>query len=231
MAVRRPELRHVSLARSDPRRARLRRRLCQLPLQQRAPFPAQLHDAKAAVRWLRANAPTLGVDPDRIGAWGDSAGGHLAALLATTADRTDLDGSCGSPGWSSKVQAAAVRSAPTDFRSYFPDEPWAAEVLDTLFGGPPSDTVDLRELASPVVHVSSNSAPFLIVHGTRDETVPFGQSQLMADRLADHGVNLTLHAIDGVHHNLQTDIDSPWGSTPWTELGHQALEFFQSTIG
>jgi len=156
-----------------------------------APFPAQLHDAKAAIRWLRANAATLGVDPDLIGAWGDSAGGHLAALLATTADRTDLEGNCGSPGWSNKVQAAAIRCAPTDFRSYRP-EPWAAEILDTLFGGPPADTADLRELASPVVHVTSNAAPFLIVHGTQDETVPFAQAQLMTDRLTHHGVDVTL---------------------------------------
>ena len=73
----------------------------------------------------------------------------------------------------------------TDFRSYRP-EPWTAEILDTLFDGPLSDTADLRELASPVVHVTSASAPFLIVHGTQDETVPFAQAQLMTDRLADH---------------------------------------------
>lgn len=73
-------------------------------------------------------------------------------------------------------------AAPSDFRRYAPDEPWVAEVLDTLFGGPPPDTAELRELASPVIHATSNSAPFLPVPGTQDETVPFAQSQLMAAR-------------------------------------------------
>jgi len=192
-----------------------------------APFPAQLHDVKAAVRWLRANAVAYGIDPDRIGAWGDSSGGHLAGLLGTTADRADLDGDCGSPGWSSAVQAVVTRCAPTDFRVLPQDH---AEVLNELFGGPPSDTAALRELASPVVHVSSQSAPFLIVHGTQDETVPFEQATVMADTLVEHGVDVTLHAIQDGYHNLLPDMDPPWGSVPWTDLGELALHYFERTV-
>lgn len=192
-----------------------------------APFPAQLHDVKAAVRWFRANAAEYGVDPDRIGAWGDSSGGQLAGLLGTTADRVDLEGECGSAGWSSAVRAAVTRCAPTDFRSLPQDQ---AEVLDALFGGPPSSTTQLRRLASPLTHVSTRSAPFLIVHGTRDETVPFDQAERMARKLADHGVAVTLHPIDGGYHNLLPDIDPPWGSEPWTELGWLVLEYFDRTL-
>jgi len=192
-----------------------------------ARFPAQLHDAKAAVRWLRARAGAYGIDPDRIGVLGDSSGGQLAGLLGTTGHRADLEGECGSPGWSSSVQAVVTRCAPTDFGSLPHD---AAEVLDALFGGPPAETTSLRQLASPLFHVSDQAAPFLIVHGTRDETVPFEQAQQMAQKLAEHDVPVTLHAIDGGFHNLLPDIDPPWGSEPWTDLGWLTLEFFRRTL-
>lgn len=195
-----------------------------------SPFPAQLHDVKAAVRWLRSSASSCGIDPDRIGAWGDSAGGHLASLLATTADRADLEGDCGSPGWSSRVQSVVARCAPTDFRTFLPDDPGAASVLDSLFGGPPATTAQLRELASPMLHVSQESAPALIVHGTLDETVPVGQARTMAEELRAHGVDVTLHEIEGVFHNLKSDIDPPWGSEPWTDLSYLTLEHFRRTL-
>ncbi|MBO0881173.1 MAG: alpha/beta hydrolase, partial [Mycobacterium sp.] len=73
-----------------------------------APFPAQIHDVKAAIRWLRANAEAYQIDPDRIGIWGHSAGGHLAALAALTGDLPELEGHCGTPGVSSRIQAAAI---------------------------------------------------------------------------------------------------------------------------
>jgi acetyl esterase/lipase len=195
-----------------------------------APFPAQLHDVKAAVRWLRANANGYGIDPDRIGAWGDSAGGHLAALLATTAEQPELEGPCGSLNHSSRVQAAVTRCAPYDFRTFLPEDQTAAATLDSLFGGPPAATGQLRELASPLLHVTGASAPFLIVHGTCDETVPFDQARRMAAQLSAHDVDVTLHAIEGVHHNLRTDIDPPWGSEPWTDLGWLALDYFRKTL-
>lgn len=194
----------------------------------KARFPAQLYDAKAAVRWARANASTYGIDPDRIGAWGDSAGGQLAGLLAVTGDNSELEGDCGSAGWSSAIQSVVTRCAPTDFRTM----PQAqAEFLDPLFGGPPSSTADLREQASPAAYVHSGAAPFLIVHGTNDETVPFEQATTMTDSLRDHGVDVTLHAVEGVYHNLLTDIDPPWGSDPWTDLGWLALDHFNRTLG
>lgn len=196
-------------------------------LSTQAPFPAQLYDVKAAVRWLRANAAVHGINPDRIGAWGDSSGGQLAGLLGTTGERDDLDGDCGSSGFSSSVQAVIMRCAPSDFTT-LPDD--QADALDALFGGPPADTSYLRRLASPAAHVHAGAPPFLIVHGTRDETVPFDQAERMTQALRQHGVDVTLNAVDGVFHNLTTNLDPPWGSEPWTELGGQALDFFSRTL-
>lgn len=198
-----------------------------------ASFPAQLHDVKAAVRWLRANADTLGIDRGRIGVWGDSAGGQLAALLGTTGDRKDLsqdldgEGNCGSPGESSAVQAVIARCAPSDFVT-MPEE--QSEVLDALFGGPRTDTLELRELASPARHVHKGVPPFLIVHGTNDETVPYSQAETMVRTLREHNADVTLRTIEGGHHNLLHNVDLPWGNDPWTELGSEALEFFRRTL-
>src|SRR5574338_458156 len=83
-------------------------------LTDRAPFPAQIHDVKAAVRFLRANAARFGLDPERFGAWGESAGGHLAALLGTTSVRGELEGDEGVTGVSSRVQAVCDWYGPTD---------------------------------------------------------------------------------------------------------------------
>jgi acetyl esterase/lipase len=194
----------------------------------RAPFPAQLHDVKAAVRWLRATAATYGIDPDRIGALGDSAGGQLAALLATTSERADLEGDSGSAGWSSAVQAAIVRCAPTDFAAMPSDG--ETEFLTPLFGGPRQDTAELRRLASPLTHVHEGVPPMLLVHGSLDETVPVEQVRRFAEALRAVGANVASHILEGRYHNLRDDVDLPWGSEPWTELGWQALEFFRRTL-
>lgn len=183
----------------------------------RAPFPAQLHDVRAAVRWLRANASTYGIDPGRIGVLGDSAGGHLALLLATTADRPDVE-----------VQAVVARCAPADFATM----PLDGEVdyLTPLFGGPRERTAELRRVASPLTHVHAGVPPMLLVHGTLDETVPVDQSQRFAGALRANGVDVTTHLVEGGFHNLREDMDLPWGNEPWTELGWQALEFFRRTL-
>ncbi|MET9021779.1 alpha/beta hydrolase [Actinopolymorpha sp. NPDC004070] len=194
-----------------------------------APFPAQIHDVKGAIRWLRSNAAAHGIDPDRIGVWGDSSGGHLAALAATTAERADLEGECGSGGRSSAVQAAVVRCAPSNFLT-FPQGGWQDEVMDALFGGPLSATAELRQLASPAAHVCAGVPPFLIVHGTDDETVPFEQAETLARTLRAHDGYVEFNVMEGVHHNLHTDVDLPWGSEPWAELGIQALNFFVRTL-
>lgn len=108
--------------------------------------------------------------------------------------------------------------------------PGIGAVLDSLFGGPPSETAALRELASPRVHVTPTTAPFLIIHGSRDETVPVEQARLMAGTLRDGGVAVTLHEREGVFHNLLPEIDVPWGAEPWSVLAALSLAFFRETL-
>jgi acetyl esterase/lipase len=193
-------------------------------LSDEAAFPAQIHDVKAAVRWLRANAARYAVDPDRIGIWGDSAGGHLASLLALTDGMAELDGDCGTPGTSSAVQAVVARCTPTDFT----DPVWTRDndALVKLFGGPLADRAELCRLASPVHHAHPAAPPFLLVHGTADEVVPYQQATRLAGALTAHGVDVTLHPVPGGHHNMRDDVDEPWTDVPWSDLGLQALAFF-----
>lgn len=192
-------------------------------------FPAQIYDAKAAVRWLRAHASLYHIDSERIGVWGDSAGGHLAALLGVTGDLSGLEGNSGSSGHSSQVQAVVARVAPSDF--LLPggqllndgDTP-----VTRLFGGTVHEREALMRLASPVYHVRAGAPPFLLVHGTRDETVPFEQAEQLYAALLAVGVEVTLQPVPEAYHNLlATNPDLPWMDKPWDTLGWQALTFFR----
>ncbi|KIS29152.1 esterase [Arthrobacter sp. SPG23] len=179
-----------------------------------APFPAQLHDLKAAVRYLREHARSLGIDPDRIGAWGESAGGHLAALLGVTGTREDLEGGLGVQGHSSAV------SAVVDFYgvSSLPDMP-VMDLPSGLMSGalvaavPPGMSMEpgpmlvggsadpaLLAAASPLGHVTAGAPPFLLIHGDSDGLVPLSQSELLAAALTDAGVRNELVTIRGGDH-------------------------------
>lgn len=200
-------------------------------LSQEATFPAQIHDARAAVRWLRANAQRYGIDPERIGVWGDSAGGHLAALLGLTADLPTLEGDNGSAGYSSRVHAVVARVAPSDFLhpggGLINDAP---SPVTQLFGGTVHEREELMRLASPITHVQAGSPPFLIVHGTLDETVPFEQGKRLYEALKAAGNDATLIAVPGAYHNLRANPHLPWSDEKWEEMGWQALAFFQKHL-
>lgn len=197
-------------------------------LSRQAPFPAQIYDVKAAVRWLRAHANQYQLNPDCIGVWGDSAGGQLAALLGVTGEIPDLEGRCGSAGYSSRVQAVVARSAPYDFLhpggQLINDAP---SLVTQLFGGTVSEREELMRLASPVSHVHPAAPPFQIVHGTLDETVPFEQAECFVSALGSMGSEVDFLPIPGVYHNLRPEARAPWTGDPWEELGWKALAFFQ----
>lgn len=179
-----------------------------------APFPAQLHDIKAAVRYLRHHADELGIDPDRIGAWGESAGGHLAALLGLTGSREDLEGGLGVQGQASSVSAVVdfygVSSLndmpPMTAANDFMGPALLAAVPDgmslhpeTMLVGGSTDPVAL-DAASPRSYVTPDAATFLLVHGDSDGLVPLSQSEILAGRLSQAGVENELMVIPGADH-------------------------------
>lgn len=203
-------------------------------LTDRAPFPAQIHDVKAAIRWLRAHSGEYGIHPERIGVWGDSAGGHLAALLGTTAGSPEHEGECGSPGHSTAVRAVIARCAPSEFRSLLEWDGYSPEhdeVLPPFFGGAPHEHTDLLRLASPAAFVHEGVPPFHVVHGSADETVPFVSAEILVAELRKVGADVSFQVVEGGHHNLLKDEEAAWGNEPWTDLGYQALDFFRSRLG
>lgn len=172
-------------------------------------FPAQLEDCKAAIRWLRANAAEYNLDPNRVGVIGASAGGHLAALLGTTAGIAELEGSyLGNPEFSSSVRAVVDFYGPTDLlklreqalpcMGVDPNASWAPPSL--FIGCPIQECPDKTSAANPMTYITPDDPPFLIIHGTADCLVPWQQSQLLHDALTAQGRSSTLHILQGAEH-------------------------------
>lgn len=196
-----------------------------------ATFPAQIHDVKAAIRWLRASAADYGIDPEHIGVWGGSAGGHLAALAGLTGDLPELEGHSGSTGYSSRVQAVAVASAPSDFlRPGGEVRNDADGLVARLFGGTVAERGDLMRLGSPIHQVRPGAPPFLIAHGTLDETVPFEQGERLHAALLAVGAEAQFIPIEGVYHNWLTTIEGIPGREDTWRLGPLALPFFEKHL-
>src|SRR5262245_52883934 len=138
-------------------------------LTDKAPFPAQIEDCKAAVRWLRANAAKYQVDPDRIGCVGMSAGAHLACLLGTCRKEDGLEGQGGNPGQSSQVQCVVSIFGPTDLSARTWDKTIEENLLVPFMGGKIEDKPEIYKKASPIMYVHKGTPPFLFFHGTEDK--------------------------------------------------------------
>lgn len=168
-----------------------------------AAWPAAMNDSKAAVRWLRANAAAYSVDPDRIAAAGGSAGGHLAAMLGTTAGMTALEGDGGNPGVSSAVQAVAAFNPAVDLVSFGKSQPGnAASSVTKFLGATYAERPEIWQLATPLHHAGKRSAPILFLHGNQDTTVPFQQSLDMYNKLKAAGVDTELFVGEGGAHGF-----------------------------
>ncbi|MFO0887776.1 MAG: alpha/beta hydrolase [Isosphaeraceae bacterium] len=164
-------------------------------------WPAQIHDCKAAIRWVRANAAKYGIDPDRIGVIGASAGGHLVAMLGTSGGNEALEGEVGPHrSTSSKVRCVVDEFGPIDFLAMggTHDDPDSPESL--LIGGALPEHKDRARAASPITYVSKEDPPFLILHGTNDPAVPFSQSERLAKALKAAGVECHFVPIQGAGH-------------------------------
>jgi acetyl esterase/lipase len=175
-----------------------------------ASFPAAIEDCKAAVRWLRANAIAYHIDPDHIGAWGHSAGGHLAALLGTSGGVVELEGAGDNSTFSSRVQAVCDMSGPSDILQFYEavskstdgSARRAKSSIEQFLGGSVEQNRAKAIAASPITYVSKDDAAFLIIHGENDMSIPVSQSEAFSDKLKAAGVDATLEIAKGRGHGV-----------------------------
>lgn len=180
-------------------------------LSEEAKFPANIHDCHAAVRYLRANATEFHAAPERIGVVGGSAGAHLAGLLATTADVTELHGNGGNPGVSSAVQAAVVMSGPMEIatgsvaeRSLLPNAPKPNAIM--LFGGTVKEIPETYALADAHQHIDKNTPPILFQYGGTEDPSKIAPSM---EKLSQLGIpTKVLSHYEGGKHGC-------WNRHPW----------------
>jgi acetyl esterase/lipase len=170
-------------------------------------FPAAVYDVKAAVRWLRANAAKYHVDPERIGAMGGSAGGHLAQFLGVTADQKQFEGDGGNLDQSSRVACVVNFYGPSDFTKSYGKSVDAAEVLPLFLGGKLEQARQRHIEASPLYWVTPSAAPTLCIHGTKDNYVAFEQAQWIVDRLKAAGVEAELLPLEGSMHGFKGEAE------------------------
>jgi acetyl esterase/lipase len=157
--------------------------------------PAQLDDVPRAVRWVRANATKYGVKPEQLGAFGHSAGAQLAALPGMEETRDNSDSALAK--CSSRVQAVVDVSGPADFTA--DQEPERGTFLADFLGAAYADHPEVWREASPAFHVSKSAAPFLILHGTEDRSVPISQAEELFEKLQSAGVPASLIKVNDVH--------------------------------
>jgi acetyl esterase/lipase len=163
-------------------------------------WPAQVHDVKAALRWTRAHAEELGVDPERIALEGNSAGAHIVLFAAGTMNVPEYEGEGGNPGVSTHVGAVIGIYPPTRF--HFGERQHGAVPIEALSDDP---TAELAEAASPVTTASPDYPPTMLVHGTADAVVPVSASFLMYDILTTHKVPTELHVYAEQPHGFDAD--------------------------
>ncbi|MBY0548265.1 MAG: alpha/beta hydrolase [Candidatus Obscuribacterales bacterium] len=188
-----------------------------------APFPAQILDCKMAILYLRKHAKELNIDPSRIGVWGASAGGHLAALLGTTGDSSSWDKDLKKVGVSAKVQAVCDWCGPTDLREMnrkLATKEISRGQVEPIFKLLANRcTAEWLTAASPVTFATPDAPPFLIMHGDRDGTVPVDQSRYLHNLLKSKKVDSTLYVLKGAGHSFESPVNA-----------RIVLEFFKRTL-
>lgn len=157
----------------------------QYRLSGQAGYPALVHDAKAAIRWVRANAKTLGIEPQRIAVAGYSAGGYHALFTAGTGNRSEFEGSGGNAGVSTQVAACLA---------YYPATNIPASML------PAGSTADATRTANAATYIAEGFPPTIVFHGMKDTTIPIESSQRLVQQFRDAKVPVEFHAYEGVPH-------------------------------
>jgi acetyl esterase/lipase len=174
-------------------------------------FPQNVYDCKTAIRWIRKEAATYGFDPDRIAVAGGSAGGHLALLMAYTPDVEELNRGALYPGVPVNVSCVINLFGIVDVRKWG----FRSFISDTM---PLEEQQRIKELVSPITHVNSSTVPTLVIHGTKDPTVPFSQAEALVETLKEFRVPHRFISVEGGQHafpfiphprNMQTDLVPP----------------------
>jgi len=204
-----------------------------------AVFPAAIHDCKAAIRWLRANAQKYSIDPDRIGVTGFSSGGNLAALLGTSGGDEYLEGTEGNLDHSSRVQAVVDHFGPTDFIKmndgqqvagtidhFAPDSP------ESLYlGGPLKERSEPARRANPLTYIDAGDPPTLIAHGENDRLVPFEQSEILYEALKKAGVRTEFVRVKNADHMYRPYPEGAEVSPGVNELNRMTAAWFLRWLG
>lgn len=172
------------------------------------PYPAQIHDCKAAIRWLRANAEKYHIDKERFGVSGGSAGGHLSLLVGLTDGDDGLEGNVTetagppAPPPSTRVQAVVNIFGPTEMVSQHKDGPIARFMVEGLCGGTPDAVPEQYRLSSPLTFVTKDDPPILTFHGTADNIVPVQQARLLDEKCREVGASHELRIFEGQKHGF-----------------------------
>jgi acetyl esterase/lipase len=180
-------------------------------------FPSQVHDVKAAVRWIKSNAKKYRIDPERIGAIGFSAGGHLAMMLGLTGPSDGLEGDVSAGAPDSRIKAVVNYFGPTDLAAKdIPDicKPWVKDFL----GGTPEEKPEAAAKASPLTFVSKDDAPVLTFQGTKDPLVPFNQAIKLADAMTSANVPGRVELLIGASHG--------WAGAELEQTVSESFRFF-----
>lgn len=159
-------------------------------------WPAQIHDVKAALRWMRSNAGRLGIDPEKIAVSGNSAGGHLSLMIAGTQNMPEFEGEGGNAGISTSVASCIAFYPPVRLAELY--DRVADQFLPSLFAK--DSTRETREGASPDRHITAAFPPTLLITGNNDATVNFRESMHMYGKLVDAGARAELHVYEGAPH-------------------------------
>jgi acetyl esterase/lipase len=184
-------------------------------------FPAQVHDVKAAVRWVKTNASTYQIDPDRIGAMGFSAGGHLALMLGLTSAKDGLEGEAPSGAPDSRVKAVVNYFGPTDLAAK--DIPVISKgLVKDFLGGTPDEKPEAAAKASPITFVSADDAPVLTFQGTKDPLVPYNQAIKLADAMNAAGVAGRVELLIGASHG--------WSGPELDRTINETFQFFDGHL-
>jgi len=200
-----------------------------------ARFPAAVHDCKSAIRWVRANAKKYGIDPDKIGVIGESAGGHLVALMGTSGGEPSLEGDGPYKEYSSRVQAVVDNFGPIDLLtlkdtpSPMDPDPTVGPIAGWL-GKPAREVPELVKKANPITYIDPNDPPVLLVHGEKDDLVPIRQSELFYDALTMAGVKAELVRVKNAGHGFQS-VQGAAISPGADEITNMQMAWFKEVFG